>query len=295
MQKIIPHLWFDGAAEEAAVLYARLIAGSRVGRVTRFGKAGLAQHGQLEGTAMTVEFELAGYRMVGLNGGPHFRFTPAVSYFVMLESEVEVDRLWRGLVEGGSVLMPLDAYDWSPKYGWLSDRFGLSWQIALGARSDVGGQAVTPALMFTGARCGQAEAAMEHYVSVFPGSGIDGVLRYDGSGQDAAGTVRHAQFKLMGKMFMAMDSALDHDFGFTPANSHLILCADQAEIDRYWIALSAEQCGWLQDRFGVSWQVVPERLTALMNDPDPERVGRVAEAFMGMKKLDLAALETAAA
>ena len=87
MQKIIPHLWFDGGAEEAAALYTGLVPGSRVGSVTRYGKAGFEQHGQPEGSVMTVEFELGGFRMVGLNGGPHFRFTPAVSYFVTLEAD----------------------------------------------------------------------------------------------------------------------------------------------------------------------------------------------------------------
>ncbi len=296
MQKIVPHVWFDSAAEDAARLYAGLVPGSGVGRVTRYGKAGFAQHGQPEGKAMTVEFTLGGYQMVLLNAGPMFRPTPAVSYFVTLETEAEVDRFWAGLIDGGAELMPLGAYDWAPKYGWLSDRWGVSWQVALGPRSDVG-QAVAPALLFTGARAGQAEAAVAFYASVFPGSSVDGIARYDGSGADPAGTVMHAQFRLGGETFMAMDSAEPHGFDFTPANSHLILCEDQAEIDRYWNALSAvpeaEACGWLCDRFGVSWQVVPAGLMAMMTDPDPARVARVTEAFMGMKKMDIAALEAA--
>ena len=296
MQKIIPHLWFDGQAEDAARLYTPLIAGSRVGRVTRYGKAGFEQHGQREGTAMTAEFDLGGYRMVGLNAGPHFRFTPAVSYFVMLEAEADVDRLWAGLIEGGSVLMPLDAYDWSPKYGWLNDRYGLSWQIALGKLSDVG-QTVTPALLFTGGQAGRAEEAINHYTSVFPDSHIKGMLRYDGSGPDPAGTIMHGQFSLCGQTFMAMDSALAHDFKFSEANSHLVLCKTQEEIDHFWSALSAvqeaERCGWLKDRFGVSWQVVPDVLIEMMTDPDPAKVGRVTEAFMAMTKLDVAKLKRA--
>jgi len=296
MQKIVPHLWFDSQAEDAARLYTALIPGSQIGRITRYGKAGFEHHGQLEGTAMTVEFELGGYRLVGLNGGPHFRFTPAVSYFIMLEDAADVDRLWAGLVEGGSVLMPLGAYDWSKRYGWLNDRYGLSWQVALGSRADVG-QTVTPALLFTGAQAGRAEEAITHYTSVFPGSHIRGIWRYDGSGPDPAGTIMHAQFSLCGETFMAMDSAHAHDFTFTEANSQLVICKSQDEIDHYWSALSAvpeaERCGWLKDRFGVSWQVVPETLIGMMSDPDPAKVGRVTDAFMAMKKLDIAALERA--
>ena len=296
MQKITPNLWFDSDAEAAARLYASLIPGSRIGPITRYGKAGFEIHGRPEGSVMTVDFELGGVRFIALNGGPHFRFTPAISLFVVLETEAEVDRFWSRLSEGGSVLMPLDAYDWSPKYGWLSDRWGLSWQVALGKRADVG-QTVTPSLMFVGPQHGNAEAAIAFYTSLFDNSRVEGILRYDGSGKDPAGTVTHAQFYLDGEALMAMDSALEHGFGFNEAVSLMITCRDQAEIDRFWAALSAvpaaEQCGWLKDRFGVSWQVVPERMAAMMADPDPAKVARVTEAFLAMKKFDVAELERA--
>jgi predicted 3-demethylubiquinone-9 3-methyltransferase (glyoxalase superfamily) len=295
--KIVPHLWFDGAVEEAAETYVSLIPGSSVGRVARYGKAGFEIHGQPEGRAMSVEFDLGGSAMVGINGGPHYRPTPAVSYFVTLEEAAEVDRFWEGLVDGGRALMPLDTYDWSPRYGWLQDCWGVSWQVAQGSRADVGGQAVVPALLFTGAVAGEAEPAMRHYTEILPDSGIEGILRHDGSGPDAAGGVKHAQFRLFGQTFMAIDSALDHGFGFTEANSFMVMCEDQAEIDRYFSALSAvpeaERCGWLKDRFGVSWQIVPRSLPEMMRDP--EAAERVVGAFMGMGKLDIAALERARA
>ncbi|MBA3323969.1 MAG: VOC family protein, partial [Rhodobacteraceae bacterium] len=158
MQKIVPNLWYDGAAEEAARLYVDLIPGSRLGAVTRYGKAGFEMHGQPDGAVMTQEFELAGTRMTALNGGPHFRFTPAISFFVTLERAEDVDRLWAGLAEVGAVLMPLDAYEWSPRYGWVADRWGLTWQVGLGDPAE-SGRAVAPCLTFTGDRAGQAEAA----------------------------------------------------------------------------------------------------------------------------------------
>lgn len=296
MQKIIPCLWFDGEAEAAAAFYVSLFPEARIDTLTRYGKAGFEIHGQPEGRVMTVEFELAGYRMCGLNGGPHFRFTPAISFFVVLETEPAVDALWASLSSGGSVMMPLQAYEWSRKYGWLTDRYGVSWQVALGTRAEVG-QTITPSLLFTGAQHGRAEEALNHYTALFGPSRVDGILRHEGPGPDRPGTVKHAQFHLNGEAFMVMDSALPHESGFNEAVSLVIRCDSQAEIDRFWSALSAvpeaEQCGWLKDRFGVSWQVTPGALYDMMADPEPARVDRVMQAVLRMHRLDLAALQRA--
>jgi predicted 3-demethylubiquinone-9 3-methyltransferase (glyoxalase superfamily) len=293
MSKIAPCLWFDHQAEEAANFYAALFKDSRIDRVSYYGKEGFEIHGRPEGSVLTVAFQLAGRDFLALNGGPHFKFTPALSLFVVLESEAEIDALWAGLGEGSSVLMPLDAYDWSPKYGWLSDRYGLSWQVMLGRKADVG-QTISPSLLFVGPQHGKAEEAMKFYTSLFSGSVIDGISRYDGEGADPAGSVKHAQFRLNGDSFMAMDSAFAHQFGFTEAVSFMVNCDTQEEIDRFWSALSAvpqaEQCGWLKDRFGVSWQIVPAILPQLLSDPDRQKSGRVMTALLGMRKLDIARL-----
>ena len=296
-QKIVPHLWFDGTAEAAAEVYAGLVPGSGIIAVSRFGKAGVDIHGQPEGRVMTVDFHLGGHRLTALNGGPHFRPTPAVSFFVVFEERAALERAWTALSTGGRVLMPIDSHQWAERYGWLDDRFGVSWQFALGRRADIGGQTLAPSLLFTGARAGEAEAAIAHYGRVFPGFRIEGVLRHDGSGPDPEGTLKHAQFYLAGQTFMAMDSAEAHGFGFSEANSFLVLCDDQAEIDHYWQALSAvpeaERCGWLKDRFGLSWQIVPSHLPALMGEP--EKAERVMAALLEMRKLDIETLERAAA
>jgi predicted 3-demethylubiquinone-9 3-methyltransferase (glyoxalase superfamily) len=295
MQKIVPHLWYDSDAETAARRYAELIPGSEIGAVVRYPRAGFEVHGRPEGSVMTVDFRLGDTEVVTLNGGPLFKFSPATSLFVVLEDAAAVDRLWDGLIDGGQALKPLDRYDWSEKYGWLQDRWGLSWQISLGKHADVG-RTVTPALLFAAAAAGQAEAAVEHYVSIFPGATVDGILRYDGNGKDAAGTVMHAQFRIDGQALMAMDSA-EADASFNEAVSLLVQCEDQEEIDRLWKALSAvpaaEACGWLKDRFGVSWQIAPRALGRMMTSGDREAVERVTAAFMPMKKLDLGALERA--
>jgi predicted 3-demethylubiquinone-9 3-methyltransferase (glyoxalase superfamily) len=245
---------------------------------------------------MTVDLRLGDTGLVALNGGPLFKFTPALSLFVILEDAAAVDRLWEGLIDGGTALMPLDKYDWSEKYGWLADRWGMTWQISLGKHADTG-RTVTPSLLFGGEAAGRAEPAMELYTSAFPRSRIEGIRRHDGSGPDAAGTVLHAQFQLDGQTLMAMDSAAPHAFTFNEAVSLLVNCDDQAEIDRLWSALSAvpeaEACGWLKDRFGVSWQITPRVLGEMMASGDPAAVERLTAAFMRMKKLDLPALERA--
>lgn len=296
-QKIVPYLWFDGQAEEAARFYTSLFEDAGLGAVTRYGKEGEEIHGRPEGSVMAVEFELLGQRFVALNGGPQFRFTPAISFFVVRGSEEEVDRLWKALSEGGAALMPLDAYPWSERYGWVRDRYGLTWQVSLGDPEAC--RTITPSLMFTGEQAGRAEEAIEYWTSVFDDSEAVTILRYGPDEEQPEGMVKHARFRLAGQPFIAMDSAMDHDFGFNEAVSLLVACRTQEEVDRYWEDLGrdgdpdARQCGWLKDRFGVSWQVCPTVLQEMLLDPDPERVARVTSTFLPMKKLDIAELERA--
>ena len=294
MQRIVPHLWFDDDAEAAVERYVDLVPGSAVGAIVRYPEAGREIHGRIPGSVMTVDFRLGDTRLVALNGGPLFTFTPAGSLFVTLEHAADVDRLWEGLIDGGTALMPLDRYDWSERYGWLADRWGLNWQIALGSKADVG-RTATPSLMYTGAEAGKAEEAIGFYATLFPGSSIDGILRHTGSDQPP-GSVAHAQLRLDGETLMVMDNA-GADFAFSEALSLRVQCEDQDEIDRLWSALSAvpeaEACGWLKDRYGVSWQIGPRVLGEMMASGDRAAVERVTAAFMAMKKLDLPTLARA--
>ena len=288
MQTIVPHLWFDRQAKEAAALYTGVFSDSRLVSVTTL-------HDTPSGDVDTVQLDLCGQRFQFISAGPLFKFTPAISFRVDCATPAAVDALWAALAEGGSALMPLGAYPFSERYGWLEDRYGVSWQLmATGAAQ----QRITPAFMFTNAQCGKAEEAIRFYCSLFPDSQVDSVLRY-GSDEppDAPGTVKQAAFTLAGQAFAAMDSAYAHDFNFNEAVSLMVYCETQAEIDRYWQALSAvpeaEQCGWLKDRYGVSWQIVPAAMDAMLADPDPQKAARVTAAFLPMKKFDLAALERA--
>lgn len=142
----------------------------------------------------------------------------------------------------------------------------------------------------------RAEEAAELYVSLFPGARITKIVRYGEGGLMPAGTVLTVAFELDGKPYVAMNGG--PSFSFTQGFSLAIECDTQAEIDAYTEKLTAGggaivQCGWLTDRFGVSWQVVPKNLPALISDPDPVKAGRAMQAMLGMKKLDIAALERA--
>jgi len=289
MQKITPFLWFDHQAEEAAKFYTSLFGNSKIVRTARYGESGPGP----KGTVMTVTFQLEGQEFIALNGGPQFTFTPAISFFVTCATEKEVDALWQRLSDRGKVLMELQKYPFSEKFGWVSDRYGVSWQLNLAGLQ----KRITPFLMFVGKQHGKAEEAMKSYVSLFKRSSIDQVERYGAVQGETEGTVMHARFSLGGQEFMAMDSNREHQFTFTPAISFFVNCKTQAEVDELWEKLSSggtkEKCGWLQDGYGVSWQIVPTVLGELLGDPDPVRARRVMEAMLKMKKLDIKGLQQA--
>jgi predicted 3-demethylubiquinone-9 3-methyltransferase (glyoxalase superfamily) len=305
-QKIVPHLWFDKEAKEAAELYAAALPGSKVTNITTL-------HDTTSGDCDVVSFELWGYSFMAISAGPYFKLNPSISFMLNFDpsqdsdATARIDAVWAKLSGGGKVLMPLDKYFFSERYGWVEDKYGLSWQLILTNPEGEERPLVIPSLLFVGKVCGKAEEASDFYLSVFEGSPAakaaadtkrGAIARY-GAGQepDKEGTVMFTDFKLEGQWFAAMDSAHEHAFQFNEAVSFMVNCGDQAEIDYLWEKLSAnpnaEQCGWLKDKYGVSWQIVPAALGGMIRDPDPERVARVTQAFLKMKKLDLAALQRA--
>lgn len=290
MQKIIPFLWFDDKAEEAVNFYTSIFKNSKIGNTSRYDKAGAEVSGRKEGSVMTMEFELEGFKFSALNGGPIFKFTPAISFFVGCESVEEVEELYTKLIEGGVALMPLDNYGFSEKFGWVNDKYGVSWQINMGKRE----QKISPYFLFTREQYGKAEEAMNLYTSLIDNSKITFVAHYEDREPKA---VMHATFTLGNEQFIAMDSNEDHKFGFTEAVSLLVNCESQEEVDKLWNGLSAspesEQCGWLKDKYGVSWQIVPTVLSKLLSDPDPEKAGRVMKAMLSMKKIEIKGLKDA--
>lgn len=294
MPPITPWLWFDTRAEEAAELYTSAFENATLRSVSHYTEASAEASGRPEGSVMTAEFELEGLGFVALNGGPRFRFTPAVSFFVSCGSVDEIDGLYETLGDGGEVLMPLQEYPFSERYAWIADRYGVSWQLNL-ARSE---QKITPALLFVGERHGKAEEAMRFYTSLFERSSVDTIERYGPDDPDPAeGAVKYAEFTLDEQRFRAMESSLSHGFTFTEAVSFLVSCRDQDEVDRFWRALGEggeeQQCGWLKDRYGVSWQIVPTVLPGMLQDEDAERAERVMRVMLEMKKIDIGRLEEA--
>jgi len=290
MQTITPHFWFDKEAKEAAEFYTSLLPDSKVTNITTL-------HDTPSGDCDVVSFVLADQPFMAISAGPLFKFNPSVSFHLKFQTKDEVDAIWEKLSAGGKVLMPLDAYPFSERYGWIEDTYGLSWQVIYAGNTDIQ-QKITPVLMFVGTVCGKTEEAVTFYTSVFHHANTFFLTRYGkGEEPDQEGTVQYVAFTLEGMEFGAMDSARDHPFAFNEAISFLVPCETQAEIDYYWEKLSAdpkaEQCGWLKDKFGLSWQVWPTAIGEMMQHGTPEQIDRITQAFLPMKKFDLATLQKA--
>ncbi|KKQ45678.1 MAG: 3-demethylubiquinone-9 3-methyltransferase [Candidatus Moranbacteria bacterium GW2011_GWC2_37_8] len=293
MRKITPFLWFKDNAQEAIDFYVSIFSKAESKKSTHYTEESAEASGQPEGTIMTSEFQLEGQDFVALNGGPIFKFTPAISFFVSCQEPDEIEKLWERLSHGGKVLMELDKYPFSERYGWLEDKFGVSWQLNFADAE----QKIKPALMFTGDQFGKVEEAMKFYTALFEGSGIDKIERYTAGENDKEGAIKYAEFTLSGKNFVAMESSMEHAFTFTPAISFVVDCQAQEDVDKFWEKLSEGgekgQCGWLEDKFGISWQIVPAALGEMMSDPDKEKSRRVMKAMLEMTKLDIEKLKQA--
>jgi predicted 3-demethylubiquinone-9 3-methyltransferase (glyoxalase superfamily) len=303
-QRIIPHLWYDKEAKQAAEFYASVFPHSRVEHVTTLG-------GTPSGDVDVVSFEVWGQKFQAISAGPLFKFNPSISFIVNFdplffghaetakaEARKKLDEVWGKLAAGGRTLMPLDKYAFSEWYGWIEDKYGVSWQLMLTDPAGEPRPAIVPSLMFTGANCGRAKEAIDFWTSIFPDSRQGMTVPYGpGQAPNREGTVMFADFMLEMQWFAAMDSALDHGFAFNEAVSLVVQCDSQEEIDRYWERLSAvpeaEQCGWLKDRFGVSWQIVPRVMDDMLRKGTPEQLDCLVQAFLPMKKFDLAALQMA--
>jgi predicted 3-demethylubiquinone-9 3-methyltransferase (glyoxalase superfamily) len=286
---IHPCLWYDGNAKAAADFYCSLFPHSKI----------------TVNSPMVVNFELnarpddpvgRGQKFMGLNGGSHFKFNPSISFMVISESDNEINDLYQQLSKDGMVMMPLNKYDWSEQYAFVADRFGLAWQIMKTEYSNVN-QKITPCFLFVGDSCGKAETAVKFYTGVFPHSSVGNMSFYkENEGPNKPGTVKHAQFILDDKVFMAMDGAGAHEFAFNEAISFVAECNNQKEIDFYWDTLTADggresRCGWLKDKWGISWQIIPRNLGQIMQHP--EKGQRAMQALMQMNKIEIEKLMNA--
>ncbi len=274
---IYPCVWFNGNAKQAAEWYAEAFSDVQI----------------VSDSGLVVIFRVGDCQVMGLNGGPMFTPNASISFFTSFEDDAAIEKAWQKLQDGGSVLMPLNKYPWSDKYGWVQDRFGVSWQL-IKPRQGVITQRLVPAMMFTQAMAGKAEEAMQFYTSVFPNAAVTDISRYEKGEGDVEGTVKHARFTLQGQSFVAMDSSMAHAFAFNEGISIVVNCSDQQEIDHYWSSLTGgggaeSRCGWLKDRYGVSWQIVPENIGALL--AHPQKGEKAMQALMKMNKIELDQLE----
>ncbi len=269
--QIYPCLWFDGKAKEAAQFYLTVF------------KTGIITHD----SPMVVNFVLNGKKFMGLNGGPMFNINPSISFTVSCETLEETNNLWDKLIEGGKALMAINKYDWSERYGWLQDKFGVTWQISISR--DLSPQKITPSFLFANLQFGKAKSAIDLYCSIFPHSTLGFLVPYP-EGSAHQGSVMYSEFNLNGFSLIAMDGPGGHEFTFNEGVSLVVECQDQNEIDHYWTKLTADgggesMCGWLKDKFGVSWQIIPTRLGEILGHP--EKGGRAMQALLKMKKLDI--------
>lgn len=300
MKGITPCIWFDQNALEAVELYTSLFENSRIDIINYYYDGLFPEdfEGEKmpEGTVLDISFELCGQKFAAVNGGSIFRPNPAVSLYVVCQSIEQINELHDKLLPGGFELMELNEYPFAGWYCWLEDRFGVSWQLIL-ATGEEDLNPISPCMLFVGEVNGKAEEAMAFYGSVFEDSRINNVSYYGKNEGGDEGTVSHAEFRLGTESFIATDSSYGHNFHFNEGLSFMVSCQTQEEIDYYWDKLikqgQEQPCGWLKDAYGLSWQIVPDKMNELADQSDRERAARVNKALMSMTKINIRALEDA--
>lgn len=274
-------LWCNGTVDEAAQFYAEV-----------FRDASITE--QIPGLTATISIH--GFKLTLINGDD--RHTPNQSISGILnfdpllfggenQARAYLDELYEKL-SGGGVLMELGEYPFSPRYGWVRDRFGMTWQLMLTNPAGDPRPFVVPSFMFGGTNHGNAEEATNGWLSIFDDARRGTLYHYPEGTPFGSDAVMFTDFNLQGTWLAAADSGAFHDFTFTPGVSVVLSCRTQEEIDYYWEQLSAipeaERCGWCVDRWGVSWQVVPHNIAELMADE------AAREKILQMGKIDLSQL-----
>lgn len=288
MHKIHPSLCFSNNIKQAVDFYISVFKNSSIKKIAYYGEDAAKATGQKSGDILSIEFEIENQVFLAI-GGTDFKFSPALSFSVYCEDEKEINSLWEKLSKNGPVLMELQKYPWAEKYGWCTDAYGLSWQLIIGKSE----QKITPSFLFVNELFGKGEEAIKFYTSLFKNSKIKNIHRDQNSN-----TVMHATFILDGESFVLMEGAgKEHKHTMTPATSFIINCEDQKEIDYFWDKFSEKGtpnvCSWIQDQYGISWQVVPSTLGAMVADPDQRKSQNVMNAVMSMSKLNVETLISA--
>ena len=241
-----------------------------------------------------VDVAISGYHLTLINAGGELHPNPSISFMLNFDplmfdgdeaaARTRLDALWAQLADGGTALMDIDEYPWSKRYGWIQDRYGVSWQLMLTDPDGDPRPFVIPQLMFSAGVVGKSREAATFYTELFDDAALGMIAESpEPSGNAPEGSIMFGEFCIGPQWFSMMDDGGGGDNPFTPAVSLEVQGKDQAEIDRYWDALSAvaeaEQCGWLADKWGVSWQIVPANMGELMQRPN------AYEHMLAMKKI----------
>jgi len=266
---LYPCLWFNGNIKEATSFYCSLFENSLI-------------HANNE---IVTKFEIQGTTIKLLNGGSLFTKNASISFFVKCETKVEIEKLCNAFMDGGKVMIPLGSYPWCEYYTWVEDKYGMSWQLFLGTL-EANEQKIIPSLLFTKEVFGKGFEAMKFYTGIFKEGKITSNSLYEQGEGQPVGSLKFGSFTLNQSQFAAMDGPGEHKFSFNEGVSFVVECKDQEEVDYYWDQLTEGghegQCGWLKDKFGVSWQIIPTVLNELMSQPETAEKAR--NAFMKMRK-----------
>jgi predicted 3-demethylubiquinone-9 3-methyltransferase (glyoxalase superfamily) len=281
MSKITPFVWCESNAAELAEFYLSIFPDSK----------------QTEQNPIVTTIEIRGQTLGFINGGVYAKPNPSISFSLRIKDKDLCDTLRNKLSDGGIALMPYDKYERSPAYGRCNDKYGVSRQVMRDDRAETTTHAMVPSLMFVGKNNGKTKEAMDYYCEIFPDSGIDFTRPY---GENEMGEnpehLNHAEFKLAGQQFIAMDSGLEHKFQFDDGVSLLVMCDGQEEVDYYREKLTAGggnevQCGRCKDKYGVSRQVNPVQLQEALFHSDKTTADYAMQAMLKMKKMVIADLK----
>ena len=283
MQTIIPHLWFDTQALEAAQLYTSLIPDSRIDWTHQLTDTP-------SGDAVLLQFQLANLTLAAISAGPYFKLNESASLMVHFRDKAELDRVFQLLSEGGRILMPLGEYLFNPYYVWFEDRFGLSWQFLLVPQLDKSVH-LDICLLFSEEQVGLPKPFLDEALTIFPES-QQGQLSYyqEGEKQVPAAQLNYGELLLTDQKLVVMDHGYGGVASFNEAFSLMIYTDSQEETSRLYDLLShepkAEQCGWVKDQFGLSWQIVPRPLMTAYEELSKDQMKEVNDAILSMKRLN---------
>lgn len=286
MSKIVPHLWFDRQAKEAAEFYLSIFPNSRKLYQTIIKDTP-------SGDCDFLGIELFGQEFMMISAGPYFTINSSISFLIECIDKEEAYSIFSKLLENEDELESFEDYN----FGLISrveDRYGVSWMIQYQPTAST--QRISPVLLFMGSNFGKVVEAVEFYVSVFKNASLDEhwLVNDDLDYEDRVFNTQ-IYFTLEGQTFRAFEKFTMEECFFNEGVSLLVYADTQDEIDNYWNALSAvpeaEQCGWLKDKYGLSWQISPRIMNEMMLDGNEERLGAVTRCMLQMKKLDMNELQ----